>query len=233
MNLLQRCLAALQPSMVGAGAATTAPPGPYAQPALNRLYEMLFCDRPELTSRRQPARPRHRGRRCCSAPSPRPIAIRALADDSSQEPRVRALAFDWLRRHGHEVPARRLLGVVLEVPLDGGLDVLAVYLDGSVRYLNHAAAPALFEGPVPTLQPHVQRLLSAAQAIVDRIGPSDQPRRPAPRENVRLNFLVSDGLYFGEGPMQTLQRDAMAGPLIDAGAALLAEVVTLTARRAH
>ena len=232
MNLLQRCLAALQPSMVGAGAATTAPPGPYAQPALNRLYEMLFCDRPEDFAPAAGQAPAP-WQAVLFGASPRPIAIRALADDSSQEPRVRALAFDWLRRHGHEVPARRLLGVVLEVPLDGGLDVLAVYLDGSVRYLNHAAAPALFEGPVPTLQPHVQRLLSAAQAIVDHIGPSDQPRRPAPRENVRLNFLVSDGLYFGEGPMQTLQRDAMAGPLIDAGAALLAEVVTLTARRAR
>ena len=33
---------------------------------------------------------------------------------------ARNRAFDWLRRHGHEVPARRLLGVMLEVPLDGG-----------------------------------------------------------------------------------------------------------------
>lgn len=232
MNLLQRCLAALQPSIVGAGATTTAHPGPYAQPALNCLYEMLFCDRPEDFAPAAGQAPAP-WQAVLYGPSPRPIAIRALADDRSLESRVRALAFDWLRRHGHEVPARRLLGVVLEVPLDGGLDVLAVYLDGSVRYLNHAAAPSLFEGPMPALQPHVQRILSAAQAIVDRIGPTDHPRRPAPRENVRLNFLVSDGLYFGEGPMQTLQRDAMAGPLIDAGAALLAEVVTLTARRAR
>ncbi len=230
MNLLQRHLAALQPSMVQASAAPAAHPGPYPQPALNRLYDMLFCDRPEAFAP-LPGQPPAPWQALLYGASPRPIAIRALAEDSRQEPRVRALAFDWLRRHSHEVPARRLLGVVLEVPLEGGLDALAVYLDGSVRYLNHAAAPALFEGPVPSLQPHVQRVLSAAQAIVDRIGPTDQPRRPAPRENVRLNFLVSDGLYFGEGPMQTLQRDPMAGPLIDAGSALLAEVVTLTARR--
>ena len=204
------------------------------------LYEMLFCDRPELfapTAGQAPAP----WQAVLFAPAPRPIAVRALADDSAQEPRVRALAFDWLRRHGHEVPTRRLLGVVLEVPLevplevttDGGLDVLAVYLDGSVRYLNHAAAPMLIEGPLAPLQPHVQRVLSAAQAIVDVIGPSDAPRRPAPRANLRLNFIVSDGLYFGEGPMPVLQRDPMAGPLIDAGAALLAEVVTLTTQRAH
>ena len=204
------------------------------------LYEMLFCDRPELfapTAGQAPAP----WQAVLFAPAPRPIAVRALADDSAQEPRVRALAFDWLRRHGHEVPTRRLLGVVLEVPLevplevttDGGLDVLAVYLDGSVRYLNHAAAPTLIEGPLAPLQPHVQRVLSAAQAIVDVIGASDQPRRPAPRENLRLNFIVSDGLYFGEGPMPVLQRDPMAGPLIDAGAALLAELVTLTTQRAH
>lgn len=227
MHLIRKTLAALRPGIVGTAAAAT---GPYPQPSLNALYELLFCDRPELFA---PAHgvPPAPWQALLFATAPRALAIRALAEDSAQESRVRALAFDWLRRHGHEVPARRLLGVVLEVPLDGGLDVLAVYLDGSVRYLNHAAAPSMFEGPVAPLKPHVQRILGAAQAIVDRIGPSDQPRPPAPRENVRLNFLVSDGLYFGEGPMQTLQRDPMAGPLIDAGAALLAEVVTLTARR--
>lgn len=46
---------------------------------------------------------------------------------------MRLLAFNWLRRHGHTVPPRCLLGVVLEVPLEGSLDVLAAYLDGSVR----------------------------------------------------------------------------------------------------
>jgi len=230
MNLLQLCLAVLQPSMIGAAPAQTARLGPYAQPALNQLYEMLFCDRPALFAPAAGQAPAP-WQALLYAAAPRQIAIRALAEDSAQESRVRALAFDWLRRHGHEVPARRLLGVVLEVPLEGGIDVLAVYLDGSVRYLNHAAAPSLFEGPVAPLQPNVRRILSAAQVIVDRIGPTDQPRRPAPRENLRLNFLVSDGLYFGEGPMPVLQGDPMAGPLIDAGAALLAEVVTLTARR--
>lgn len=90
-----------------------------------------------------------------------------------------------------------------------------------------------FEGPVAPLQPAVTRVLAAARPIVERIGPWDSARPPAPTRNVRLNFLVSDGLYFGEGPMAALQADAMAGPLLDAGAGLLAEVVRLaSARRA-
>lgn len=232
MNILHRMLAALQPSMVATGSAHNERTGPYTDTSTNQLYDLLFCDSPAAYA---PAQGRSQApwQRLLYSTSPRPGEIRSLAEDRTQESRVRALAYDWLRRHGHDVPTRQLLGVVLEVPLERGLDVLAAYVDGSVRYLNHAAAPALFEGPMEPLQPHVTKLLSAAQAIVDRIGPTDQPRRPAPSENVRLNFLVSDGLYFGEGPMATLQRDSMAGPLLSAGAALLSEVVDLATRHHH
>ena len=122
---------------------------------------------------------------------------------------------------------RQLLGVVLEVPMDGGLDVLAAYADGSVRYLNHRAAPTFIEGPMARVQPIVTRLMRASQAIVDRIGPWNKARLPAPGSNVRLNFLVSNGLYFGEGPMNVLSKDAMAGPMLQAGGELLAQVADL------
>jgi hypothetical protein len=105
--------------------------------------------------------------------------------------------------------------------------VLAAYVDGSVRYLNHRAAPTFIEGPMTPVQPAVARLMRASQAIVDRIGPWHEARLPAPGSNVRLNFLVSDGLYFGEGPMATLSKDALAGPMLQAGAELLAQVSEL------
>ncbi len=199
---------------------------PYADPAINRLYNMLFCDDAQDFA---PARGQ--------APAPWQATLldaradarsmRALADDQHQDARVRLLALDWLRRHGQPVVPRQLLGVVLEVPMEGGLDVLAAYVDGSVRYLNHSAPPTLIEGPMAALQPTVTALMRASQAIVDRIGPSDQARLPAPRSNARLNFLVSDGLYFGEGPMNVLSRDAMAGPVLQVGGQLLAQVTDL------
>jgi hypothetical protein len=50
---------------------------------------------------------------------------------------------------------------------------------------------------------------------VNKIGVWDKPRRPNPTKgNVRITFLVSDGLYFGEGPMNILFNDEMASPAL-------------------
>jgi hypothetical protein len=44
---------------------------------------------------------------------------------------------------------------------------------------------------------------------------------------VRLTFLCTDGLYFGEVPMSVFQRDARAGPIIHAAGQLLQQVVEI------
>lgn len=206
---------------------------PYADPAINQIYNMLFCDDPSAFAPQPGTDPAAwpEWQKTLFARQVDPHAVRSLANDAAQDPRVRCLAMNCLRQQGHEVPARQMFGVVLEVPMDGGLDALAVYTDGSVRYLNHRAAPTLVEGPLPVLQPVVQRLLQASQGIVDKIGPSDAARQPAPARNVRLNFLVSDGLYFGEGPMNALSSGGLAGPLLQAGGQLLGQLADLASAR--
>jgi hypothetical protein len=42
-----------------------------------------------------------------------------------------------------------------------------------------------------------------------------------------MTFLVSDGLYFGEGPFETLQKDALGGPVLAKAAQLLQLVVEM------
>jgi hypothetical protein len=42
---------------------------------------------------------------------------------------------------------------------------------------------------------------------------------------VRLTFLGSDGLYFGEGDIADLTRDELGGPVFNAAVQLLAGVV--------
>ena len=109
----------------------------------------------------------------------------------------------------------------LEVPIDGGLDALAAYVDGSVRYINHAGKILVLEG-VPLIATKAKALVAAAQAIVNRIGPWEKPRLPPPKnENFRMTFLVSDGLYFGEGPFAVIQRDPLAAPVVRGAAELL------------
>lgn len=195
-------------------------------PANDALYDMLFCDRPE---RFAPAagRPAAPWQTVLFNPGTDPRDVLALSTDEQVDARVRALAWNWLRERHYAVPKRQLLGVIFEVPMERGMDTLAAYLDGSVRLLHHAGPPAIFEGPMAALQPTVERVFMTAQHIVDRIGPSDKPRQPVPAQMTRLSFIVSDGLYYGQGPMQVLQSDAMAGPLLSAGAELLTKVVEL------
>jgi hypothetical protein len=204
---------------------------PYAEDWINALYNRLFCDRPQdmQAPAGTPAAPWQIA--LCS-PTPDLRAAAAIVADRAAESRVRLLACHVLRTQGIDVPTRELLGVVIEVPLDGGLDTLAAYVDGSVRYFHHSGKVEMVE-PMNALLPLVKRLAEASAAVVSRIGPWDRARLPAPRPGkVRLSFLVSDGLYFGEGDMQVMMRDGMAGPIIAHATELMQAVIALATRRA-
>jgi hypothetical protein len=227
--MLKRRLAPTGPKAAPASGTAAEPPyAPYHSGAANEIYNLLFCDNPAAF------KPRARQdaadwQATLFAEPPDAASLSVLAGDTAQEGRVRYLAYARLRQLGKAVPAKHLLGVIVEVPLEGGLDVLAAYSEGGVRYLNQTGSLSVFEGATP-LQPYVQSLLAASEAIVARIGPWDQPRRPPPQsDSVRLTFLVSDGLYFGEGPWSAMQRDAMAGPVIQRATDLLQRVVQMAA----
>lgn len=224
--MLSNFLSWVRVGVANVGTGASVPPyAPYADAAINHIYHLLFCDQPLAFKPRAGARAAP-WQLVLYAEPVAPAAVRALADDQTAEGRVRALAYNWLRANGHAVPARQLLGTIVEVPLDGGLDVLAAYTDGGVRYINQTGKLSVFEGPVPQLQPAVTRLIDASRAVVARIGPWGKERLPPPpMGNIRLTFLVSDGLYFGEGLMARFQRDPMAGPVIQHAGELLQRVV--------
>jgi hypothetical protein len=99
-----------------------------------------------------------------------------------------------------------------------------------VRYINQTGKMAVFEG-ITSLQPLVQNLFKASQTIVDRIGPWERARLPPPKSgNIRLTFMVSDGLYFGEGPAPQMQWDPAAAQVIKNASALLNQVVALATK---
>lgn len=211
----------------------TAPPryAPYADGAANDIYNLLFCDDASAFAPRGDTPPAN-WQATLFAASPSEPAVRSLAEDEGMDARVRMLACNWLAAHGAAAPAKALLGTVVEVPLDAGLDTLAAFVDHNVRYINHTGRMTLFEGRNEALAPSVERLLDASRAVVARIGPWDKPRLPPPSQGrVRLSFLVTGGLYFGEGPMEVFRRDAMAGPVVRHATALLQDVVKVGARQ--
>ena len=204
----------------------SAMPAPYGQEHVDFMYNLLFCDNPSLLTSAEDLRgPWH----LILGNESDASAVTRLAEDESQETRLRCLAFNWLRKNKHPVPTRRLLGSVVEVGLDLGLDTLAVFKDGRVRYINNAGKIAVFESAPPDVATAADLLLAASQPVVDRIGPWDKPRRQAPpRGSMRMTFLVSDGLYFGEAPIALMDRDPLGGPVYHAATRVLQAIVAAT-----
>jgi hypothetical protein len=67
-----------------------------------------------------------------------------------------------------------------------------------------------------------KQLFDSSEKIVSQIGPWNKPRRAFPgKGDLRISFLVSDGLYFGEGPINTLFKDPLASPALTAATSML------------
>jgi hypothetical protein len=145
------------------------------------------------------------------------------------ESRHYAQAWQFLRVYGIDPPAqiaKTLLGVIIEVPMTGGLDLLAAYPEHAARYYTFSGSAVIWEHPDDSLDPLIDELLRAGQAVVRAIGAWDKPRPPAPSPGrIRISFLTPSGLHFGDGPADPFLADPLARPVVDAGTALMQALV--------
>jgi hypothetical protein len=134
-------------------------------------------------------------------------------------------AWHFLRQNGQHAPkdiAKELLGVIVEVSLPRGLDIVVAYADHSARYYNFSGAGVVWEHADDSLDSFIDDLLTASRTVVARIGPWKEDRPPAPPTGcVRLSFLTPSGLHFGQGPMDGFSQDALAGPVIQSAIQLM------------
>ena len=157
---------------------------------------------------------------------------RKIIQQPNLESRQHLQAWHFLRQNGQQPPpekAKQVLGVVIEVGMPNGLDLLAAYTDRSARYYNYSGAGVIWEHPDGSLDSPINKLLVASKEIVDKIGPWELARpTPPPRGQVRLNFLTPSGLHFGQAPMTALSRDLMAGRVLQLGMALMQALMAKT-----
>jgi hypothetical protein len=208
---------------IGIGTASAVNPvqGPYANDATNLIYQLLFCDNLNLFQRNHAGDLRFPWTVLFNESSSL-ADLQALANDELSESRVRILAYNALRARGEKIPNKVLLGVILEVGMPEGLDTLAAFADGSARYINYTGKMAIVEGVPNPFQKEIKEVLDSSKPIISAIGPWDKDRLPPPSKGmIRITFLVSDGLYFGQGPMDQMQRERLANPVIISGAKLL------------
>lgn len=191
------------------------------RPSASTLYEGLFADRTELFRPAAGDTPGDWQRLLFDAAAD-PRAVRALADDPLRESRVRALACSWLRLRGLPVPRGLLLGMVAEVAVAPGVDVLAAYTDGRVRLLHHSGRLVLADTPVPDYAPQVGAWLDAGAAALHQASPWE--RRPGALPGpgrARQVWISADGLRAREGRFEDLLRDPATGPSLLAASQLL------------
>lgn len=194
---------------------------PYQSTGVNTLYNMLFCDNMELYKKDKKSKEVYPWDILISDKIDSP-GLQKIIKDNDLESRMKILAYHKLPIEEHENEDKELLGVIVEVGLDEGLDVLASYKDGTARYINYTEKTIIWDAKDAQSNSLTEDLFSHSLNIIKQIGPWDQPRRPAPAKgNLRISFLVSDGLYFGEGPMNSLFGDPMASPALNAALALM------------
>ena len=122
--------------------------------------------------------------------------------------------------------AKDLFGVVLEVPMEGGLDVLAAYADHHAAYFNFNGSSVLWLRPDPSLDPLIGSMLEEGAQIIRKIGPWKEPRRSAPAlGDIRINLISPAGLHFGEGPQNLAAENPMTKPIWGASISLLQALV--------
>ncbi len=195
-------------------------PTPYSQESFNNIYNLLFCDEPELFQSGNV--PSEYPWDVLFASNPDKDKLLKVGNDTVVECRLRLLAFHLLKKMGAHDDSKKFLGFVIEIGMDEGLDTLAVYKDGTARYINHKESMIVWETPTIESDSIMLDIFKEGQSIVDRIGPWEGKRKMAPAYGMcRLTFLVSGDLYFGQGPFEEFQSDPMAGPVIAAATRML------------
>lgn len=141
------------------------------------------------------------------------------------ESRMALQAWHILRELGEQPPVeleKQVLGVVVEVGLPQGLDLVAGYADHRARYFNLSGAGVVWECPSNALDEAIDNLLKVGSLVVRTIGPWRDARPPAPvNGNARLNMLTPSGIHFGEGPMDALSNDTAAGAILGSALRLM------------
>ena len=159
--------------------------------------------------------------------------LQAFAAQPDTELRARLWAWRALRDLGIKpnVRAKDVQGVVLEIPVEGGLDTLAVYADGRVRYISHTGGIFVWEEELDSdLAPLALAVIEAAQPYSGQSKPIER-HLPENLAVVRASLLTYTGIYVVESSYVAAMRGSgTLAPIIEAADALITAIANLEER---
>jgi hypothetical protein len=155
--------------------------------------------------------------------------LESVANDNSVESRLKFLALYTALKQGLKIGKKTYFGTVLEVPMEGGYDVLAFYSDLRARYYNYSGTAVIYEGGRSNVDDTIARANSVAIQVCNVLEPWQKERLPKPKGDlIRISFLVSDGLYFGNASIKTIGNDQMASAIFGKGAEVMKALLNET-----
>lgn len=199
---------------------------PYQQVKSNLLYNRLFCD--SVSNYRKFEKHNNiLARTVLSMKPPTTKGLTRLVQSTSASSCQKLLAYNLLRQQNISLQQKtRLLGVVVEVAFDNGMDTLAAYRDGHVYYIHRDGKVQTIKKDGMGLTAKVHKLFQEAQLVVENTQYWPKQRLGPPSAGqVRLSFLASDGIHFGEGSMNQLELNPLAGPVLTAATELLVKLL--------
>ncbi len=194
-----------------------------------QIYELLFCDNIKLYKE---------GMKdifpILFAENPSKDELLKLAQNKDVETRIRILAYRRLKEIQVLPKTKEVLGVIVEynqrINHGKGLDTLAVYTDGNIRYINYTGKMAFVSGdtPISQFEQPIKEIFEQANQLAQVIGPWEKKRLPPPAPgNVRVTLLVNGGIYLGQGPDKVMFNDKLGAPLLHNMSMLLQQITQL------
>lgn len=196
------------------------------------FYELLFCDNIDLYKKHITQAELYPWKilfsESCTAGD-----LRTLINDPQTESRAKILAYRKLLTKGDRAVKKETLGVIVEVGLDVGTDVLAAYKDGTARYMNQSGKIIILEINDERSDFLISELFYESESIVKQIGPWDKQERLAPPAQgiARITFLIADRLYFLQAPMDDICHDSLSGPALNAATLLMHHITEKALQR--
>jgi hypothetical protein len=155
--------------------------------------------------------------------------LRKIIETPGFESRHYIQAWYFLKSLGVNPPddiAKEVYGVIVEVTMKKGVDIVAAYADHTARYFNYSGAAVIWENPDDSLNLEINNLLAAGKSIIHYIGPweNERPGVPPPGQ-ARISMLTPSGLHFGQGPFNALSNDEKGVPIIMAAMELMQALI--------
>lgn len=156
------------------------------------------------------------------------IELRRVAEMQSVDSLITLWAWNMLRAWGQmpdDDTAQKVLGVVMEVGLDKGMDVMAAYEDGTSRYVSKTGSMIVWDDHGDHNNDLARKIVAAAQAIAPQL-PASTAEAVTSTGKVQFSVLTIGGIRGIIAPMNELSRAATPlSPLFNASKELLISLI--------